>query len=519
MAPARASTYVPADTPPASVPFLRKCRSAEEASTDRDYFTHPDGTSWSLPCSWGIADRVRTWCNVHKLTGYRSLQQSGEVFWDEYGEEVVFELPHGRVVKDIPMADMQPRTRRQSMRCRNALSTNVDWRTWALPTRPQRYFLCKERLWSVLDAMMDVPPKPLPPLRLDDSGALSNGFHRYFASLVLGFTEIAVEAPQHPRRNARQPRFVPRHVAARKEAEKAERHRRREQARKDRHTAGKEVLGSIFTFSSDGHNCMMQWNRGHWPERQLVPTYSEFPGLSFRESGAKMAATPLTGNSPVDVLLPECFHLYSDSCCVYGAFPRKVQAELRRAKAHAELHVLEALELGLSGREMSWRSYEICVSQLCLDTLDRYGLHPRAPERFGLWRYWGENMLRPIFRGRLDQAMEQTLRRIAYCLERANDRRFLLHILNRNINRHDLRLQLADFERMLSLCGDRLVSDELKVKRSASQPEEADIGTGTVDMRSTSDLRRMESCISRIVWREKAPAAQLSAQKGTVKRW
>lgn len=282
----RASTYAAADVVPAQC-TLERSHTAVEPSRDRDYFTHPDGTSWSLPSSWGIADRVRSWRNHHKLAGYRSLRQSGEVFWDEHGEKVVFELPHGRTVQDVPMVDMQQRVKRQSPSCRSASRMQADWRSWAPPTRPQRYFLCRERLWSVLEAMMDVPPKPLPPMRLDDRGKLSNGFHRYFASLVLGFTEIAVEVGRQPR--CKRKRFVPRHVAARKEAEKAERQRQREQARKDRDTAGKEALSSIFAFSSDRHDCGMERRRSKWPTKQPLTTDSQFPGLSPAQASAQTA--------------------------------------------------------------------------------------------------------------------------------------------------------------------------------------------------------------------------------------
>merc|ERR1712072_1089536 len=65
-------------------------------------------------------------------------------------------------------------------------------KAWSPSNRRASYFLNRERLDSVLNAMMADPPKPLLPLQLDEYGALADGFHRYYASLILGFSEAAV---------------------------------------------------------------------------------------------------------------------------------------------------------------------------------------------------------------------------------------------------------------------------------------------------------------------------------------
>jgi hypothetical protein len=67
--------------------------------------------------------------------------------------------------------------------------------------RPERYcpetarwFVEKERLFSVLEAMIFGQPLPPIEVQVTASGSLkiANGFHRYFASLILGFSEIPV---------------------------------------------------------------------------------------------------------------------------------------------------------------------------------------------------------------------------------------------------------------------------------------------------------------------------------------
>lgn len=67
--------------------------------------------------------------------------------------------------------------------------------------RPERFsasseerFVDKDRLFSVLNAM--VFGQPLPPINVEetDSGTLrvANGFHRYYASVILGYLEVPV---------------------------------------------------------------------------------------------------------------------------------------------------------------------------------------------------------------------------------------------------------------------------------------------------------------------------------------
>jgi hypothetical protein len=81
-------------------------------------------------------------------------------------------VPRGFEVADVPLKYIE-----RPERC--------------LPTRGG-WFVEKARLFSVLEAM--IAGQPLPPIQLvmSDSGTwrVQNGFHRYFASLVLEYTEI-----------------------------------------------------------------------------------------------------------------------------------------------------------------------------------------------------------------------------------------------------------------------------------------------------------------------------------------
>jgi len=107
-----------------------------------------------------------------KTCAYRSLQ-AGDVMQTEAGPRP-FVVPAGSKVQDKELKMIE-----RPERC---------------PSAKGSWLVDKDRLFSVLEAM--ISGVPLPPVQVEatESGALrvANGFHRFYASVVLGYTEIPV---------------------------------------------------------------------------------------------------------------------------------------------------------------------------------------------------------------------------------------------------------------------------------------------------------------------------------------
>jgi len=122
-----------------------------------------------FPSAWGVRDYInRSRCRF-RMSSYRSLQP-GESPAD--GDSFI--IPEGFHVEDVPLKFIE-----KPERCQPA---------------KDGWFVDRERLFSVLDAM--ISGQPLPPVRVafTDAGSrrIENGFHRYFASLALGYIDIPV---------------------------------------------------------------------------------------------------------------------------------------------------------------------------------------------------------------------------------------------------------------------------------------------------------------------------------------
>eukprot|EP00747_Dinoflagellata_sp_TGD_P164811 gnl/TRDRNA2_/TRDRNA2_185273_c0_seq1.p1 gnl/TRDRNA2_/TRDRNA2_185273_c0~~gnl/TRDRNA2_/TRDRNA2_185273_c0_seq1.p1 ORF type:complete len:316 (-),score=60.32 gnl/TRDRNA2_/TRDRNA2_185273_c0_seq1:268-1215(-) len=165
----RSASVTPADCARTPAGSSRRCASADHGL---DMFHFPDGTEWSLPSAWCVKEYLLRCPKSFKTYAYRTLEP-GDRWVSEEGCET-FEVPEGLVRDDLLLKSIQKPMRTQ-------------------PTQ-QGWFVEQERLFSVLRAM--IAGKPLPPIRVaTDAGEPSrvmNGFHRYYASLLLGYTEIPV---------------------------------------------------------------------------------------------------------------------------------------------------------------------------------------------------------------------------------------------------------------------------------------------------------------------------------------
>jgi hypothetical protein len=112
-----------------------------------------------------------------KTYAYLSLQ-SGDVIDTEAGRRP-FVVPAGSKVEDKELKMIE-----RPERC---------------PSAKGAWLVDQDRLFSVLKAM--ISGVPLPPVQVEatESGALrvANGFHRYYASVLLGYTEIPVLCSGH----------------------------------------------------------------------------------------------------------------------------------------------------------------------------------------------------------------------------------------------------------------------------------------------------------------------------------
>lgn len=224
----------PEATPPS---LIRAASSGPRLLDDseREWFYYPDGATFSLLSRWGVREYVCKNRRRFRLSSYVSLEPGDA--WDSPEGRLTFEIPRTHEKVDIPITtvakplrDVPPRQHRA--RHKEELSQcSKHWRHYNQeipPPSSEGWFVQKERLLSLLSAM--VAGKPLPPIAVDrryGPARITNGYHRYYASLILGYREIPVvcertaPVPQpaagQKRRNKRQQR---QHAAALREEPK-----------------------------------------------------------------------------------------------------------------------------------------------------------------------------------------------------------------------------------------------------------------------------------------------------------
>jgi len=143
-----------------------------------DLFRFPDGSEFAIPAAWAVKQFISQNPKRFRTCCYRSLEP-GDAFETEAGP-TFFIVPTGSKLEDLPLKRIE--------RPQRSNPTKHSW------------FVEKDRLFSVFQAMID--GEPLPPIRvqLTEAGCIRviNGFHRYYASLILGYTDIPVlwERPQ-----------------------------------------------------------------------------------------------------------------------------------------------------------------------------------------------------------------------------------------------------------------------------------------------------------------------------------
>lgn len=462
--------------------------SAPEPELDRDYFAFPGGEAWSLPQSWGCGDRARAWKRqpAFKLTAYVCVRQDGDAWKDEVGKDQAYTISRDNQVVDVPIGRLQ-RPKRQ--RPRGQRSGGV--------------FLERQRLERVLDAM--VAGKPLPPVLVDaESGGgglkVANGFHRYFASLILGFRELPVECPKgwaSPKskdkaRAAPKPKWVPPSVRRRMEEEARLKQAARQAARSTRRHEGMLLVKSpIYEEQEAKMHAARAGAKKNWgwvPRRDLPAEPAPLslvegerqprpaglppppPALDAMRTFSSTTASSSSRSSPVicqstkeqeppsdeaEVLPPSRFGMTADGDTVRGSFPLAVVRELHslRQKRPLERDFLsKAIEEMDAGRGLPLRSYQRCVSLLGLSTLESYGLSADAPERYGLRRMgWERSNVR--FQGPLKPHVIEEVRRLTWVgkLE-AEQEDFLKKVLHRAVkNGAEFFLTPRDFVRFVGL--------------------------------------------------------------------
>jgi len=147
--------------------------SHRSASVDLglDVFPFPDGTTWSLPAAWGVKDHMNDVRKSFHTAAYVSLGHGDRWECKEEGR-LVFHVPDGFMIDSIGLKQLQKPER---------VPSHKGW------------FVEKDRLFSCMNAMVE--GKPLPPIRVATQSGLIhvlNGFHRYYASLLLKYKEIPV---------------------------------------------------------------------------------------------------------------------------------------------------------------------------------------------------------------------------------------------------------------------------------------------------------------------------------------
>lgn len=444
--------------------------SAPNPALDRDYFAFPGGEAWSLPQSWGCKERAEAWKRhpAFRLTSYVCVRQDGDKWKDEAGKDQTFQLFRDNEVVDVPIARLQKPKR---------------WRP-----RGQRpgVFLERQRLERVLDAM--AAGRPLPPVALDASAGaglkVANGFHRYFASLILGFREIPVECPKgwisakqkDASQAAPKPKWVPPSVRRRMEEEAAQKQAARQAARSSRRHEGMLLVQSpLYEEQQAKLHASRARARQSWgwvARREMPPEPADMSLLGGKEPpraadlpppppalAAEGAAARAGGEESVapeaEVLAPSSFGMVAMGDAVRGSFPLAVVRELHAVKQRLPLEkdfLSKALAQLEAGHGLPLRSYQRCVSLLGLSTLAARGLRADAPERYGLRRVgWERSCLR--FQGQLKSEVVEEVRRLTWVGELAEeDEDFLKKVLHRAAkNGADFFFTPKDFLRFVGL--------------------------------------------------------------------
>mmetsp|Transcript_8927 Transcript_8927/g.23202 ORF Transcript_8927/g.23202 Transcript_8927/m.23202 type:complete len:344 (+) Transcript_8927:48-1079(+) len=206
-------------TPSSKDSASRRCASADYSL---DWFLYPDGTAWSLPAAWGVKDYLARQRKAFQTSAFL-VPQPGDS-WQPEGNEAcqLFHIPDGFVLEDVPIRRLA-KPRRMDL-----WSSEHGW------------FVDQWRLLSVLQAMLK--GTPLPPVQVAaDSGSplrVVNGYHRYYASLLLRYKDIPVLREVQAEDQAGAPVLTPaRHAyeppAVRRQREEQEVQKRRDRARRD----------------------------------------------------------------------------------------------------------------------------------------------------------------------------------------------------------------------------------------------------------------------------------------------
>lgn len=162
--------------PPALTSRSLPSASRRSASADPglDVFRFPDCTSgeFALPSAWGVKQYINQNPKRFRTSAFCCLEAGAS--WKCDGGFVPFIVPAGFKVEDLPVKRIE-----RPERC--------------CPTK-EGWFVDKGRLLSVLEAMISGQALPPIEVQVTASGSLeiANGFHRYFASAILGFSEIPV---------------------------------------------------------------------------------------------------------------------------------------------------------------------------------------------------------------------------------------------------------------------------------------------------------------------------------------
>jgi len=136
-----------------------------------DTFFFPDGSAWNLPAEWGVKEYIQSHRNAFRTSAFLSLEHGDR--WNSEDGVQTFLIPEGFVKKDVPLKSVEKPVRDRPI--------------------SDGLFVDRDRLLSVLGAM--IAGQPLPPVRvMERSGPMRvvNGFHRYFASVLLEYVDIPV---------------------------------------------------------------------------------------------------------------------------------------------------------------------------------------------------------------------------------------------------------------------------------------------------------------------------------------
>lgn len=168
----RESSVQPSASSPLSCSLARISTRSASADAGLDIFHFPDGTEFAFPSSWGVKQYISQNPTRFRTCSFRSLEQGDT--WESEAGLASFVIPTGFQLEDLPL--------KRIVRPERSYPTKEGW------------FVDKARLFSILEAF--IAGQPLPPIQVEltESGSLSvaNGFHRYFASIIVGYSEIPV---------------------------------------------------------------------------------------------------------------------------------------------------------------------------------------------------------------------------------------------------------------------------------------------------------------------------------------